>query len=124
MQVFQQVPKGRIPFYLKILLKLNLALLYWLPSSKILKICNWIGPLLVAAAESGVNQLLLFGYHGKLIKLAGGVFHTHHHLADNRLDTLISLAVKEGIPIASIREFQNEYQPKRPTSQLRINYVA
>ncbi len=86
---------------------LDLAKKYGLKPPQIIKTGNWIGPLLVAAAEEGVNQLLLFGYHGKLIKLAGGVFHTHHHLADNRLDTLISLAVKEGIPIASIREFQN-----------------
>ena len=35
---------------------------------------NWIGPLLVAAAELGVKRLLLFGYQGKLIKLAGASF--------------------------------------------------
>ncbi len=47
--------------------------------------------------EYGVEKLLLFGYHGKLIKLSGGIFHTHHHLADGRLEILTSLAVKEGI---------------------------
>ena len=39
----------------------------------------------------------MFGYHGKLIKLSGGIFHTHHHLADGRLEILTSLAVREGI---------------------------
>ena len=39
----------------------------------------------------------MFGYHGKLVKLSGGVFHTHHHLADGRLEILTSLAFREGI---------------------------
>ena len=64
---------------------------------------NWIGPLLVAAAQSGVRQLLLLGYHGKLIKLAGGIFHTHHHLADARLEVLSALAVQQGLSLESIR---------------------
>ena len=44
-----------------------------------------------------MKKLLLFGYHGKLVKLSGGVFHTHHHLADGRIEILTSLAVKERI---------------------------
>ncbi len=85
---------------------LNLALQSGIASKNIIKTGNWIGPLLVAAAKSGVKELLLFGYHGKLIKLAGGVFHTHHHLADNRFETLISLAFKEGLPFALIKDLE------------------
>ncbi|KGG22331.1 Cobalt-precorrin-6 synthase [Prochlorococcus marinus str. SS2] len=85
---------------------LDLALQYGIDSSKIIKTGNWLGPLLVAAAQEKVQQLLIFGYHGKLIKLAGGVFHTHHHLADNRLETLIAFAVKERIPLSLIKEFE------------------
>jgi len=62
-----------------------------------LKAGNWMGPLLVAAAEAGVQELLLFGYHGKLVKLAGGIFHTHHHLADGRLEVLVAQGVKLGL---------------------------
>ncbi len=76
---------------------LDLAMKFGLPAHQILKTGNWIGPLLVAAAENGVKNLLLFGYHGKLVKLSGGVFHTHHHLADGRLEILTSLAVREDI---------------------------
>ncbi len=76
---------------------MDLALQFGLPAKQIIKTGNWLGPLLVAAAENGVNKLLLFGYHGKLVKLSGGVFHTHHHLADGRLEILTSLAVREGI---------------------------
>ena len=67
--------------------------------SPVLKTGNWIGPVLVAAAEAGVKELVLFGYQGKLIKLAGGIFHTHHHLADGRLEVLTALAVDLGFPL-------------------------
>ncbi|WP_171816381.1 hypothetical protein [cyanobacterium endosymbiont of Epithemia turgida] len=40
---------------------------------------------LVTAGVQKLVSLVLFGYHGKLIKLAGGIFHTHHHLVDRRL---------------------------------------
>ncbi|WP_269623551.1 cobalt-precorrin-5B (C(1))-methyltransferase CbiD [Prochlorococcus marinus] len=86
---------------------LNLALQSGLPSKQIIKTGNWIGPLLVASAEEKVKKLILFGYHGKLIKLAGGIFHTHHHLADSRLEILIALAVKEGIPYPLIQSLQD-----------------
>jgi len=39
----------------------------------IIKVGNWIGPLLVDAAIKKVKTVILFGYHGKLIKLAGGI---------------------------------------------------
>ena len=58
---------------------------------------NWLGPVLVAAAAGGVRRLMLFGYQGKLIKLAGGIFHTHHHLADGRAEVLTALAALEGL---------------------------
>ena len=78
---------------------MDLALKFGLPVNQIIKTGNWLGPLLVAAAENGVKKLLLFGYHGKMVKLSGGVFHTHHHLADGRIEILTSLAVREGISL-------------------------
>jgi len=64
----------------------------------IIKIGNWIGPLLVEAAIKNVKTVILFGYHGKLIKLAGGIFHTHNHMADARIEILVYLAVQEKLP--------------------------
>lgn len=64
---------------------------------RIIKTANWIGPLLAEAGILGVPKILLFGYHGKLLKLAAGIFHTHHHLADGRLETLISAAARSGL---------------------------
>ena len=76
---------------------LDLAARLGVPAERLLKVGNWIGPVLVAAAEAGVRRLLLFGYQGKLLKLAGGIFHTHHHLADGRAEVLTALAALEGL---------------------------
>ena len=73
----------------------------------IIKVGNWIGPLLVDAAIKNVKTVILFGYHGKLIKLAGGIFHTHNHIADGRIETLVYLAVQENIPIEVIMKISN-----------------
>ena len=82
---------------------LDLAPQLGLPAALLLKAGNWLGPALVAAAEQGVQRLLLFGYQGKLIKLAGGIFHTHHHLADGRLEVLTALAAVQGLPTAQLQ---------------------
>ena len=73
----------------------------------IIKVGNWIGPLIVDAAIKNVKTVILFGYHGKLIKLAGGIFHTHNHLADGRIEILVYLAVKEKIPSEIIIKLSN-----------------
>ena len=65
---------------------------------QLVKTANWLGPLLVAAGLQQVPALLLFGYHGKLMKLAGGIFHTHHHLADGRLEILTAHGAAVGLP--------------------------
>jgi cobalt-precorrin-5B (C1)-methyltransferase len=66
---------------------------------QLVKGANWLGPMLLTAALAGVKNLLLFGYHGKLIKLAGGIFHTHHQMADGRLEILTAYGVQVGLPL-------------------------
>ncbi|HEY9671596.1 MAG TPA: cobalt-precorrin-5B (C(1))-methyltransferase CbiD [Waterburya sp.] len=71
---------------------------------QLVKTANWLGPLLVEAGLQQVPAILLFGYHGKLIKLAGGIFHTHHHLADGRLEILTAYCATQGVPMSSLQE--------------------
>ena len=59
---------------------------------------------MVDAALKKIKTVILFGYHGKLIKLAGGIFHTHNHLADARIEILVYLAIQEEVPIEIIRK--------------------
>ena len=53
---------------------LNLAKTYNV-DLPIIKIGNWIGPLLVDAAIKKVKTVILFGYLEKLVKLAGILVH-------------------------------------------------
>jgi cobalt-precorrin-5B (C1)-methyltransferase len=70
---------------------------------RLVKTANWLGPMLVEAGLQGVESILLFGYHGKLIKLAGGIFHTHHHLADGRLEILTAHGANAGLPTPALQ---------------------
>jgi cobalt-precorrin-5B (C1)-methyltransferase len=70
---------------------------------RVLKTANWLGSLLVEAGMQGVESILLFGYHGKLIKLAGGIFHTHHHVADGRLEILTTHCAKAGLALEHLQ---------------------
>lgn len=83
---------------------LDLALKHGVEPERRLKTANWIGPLLVEAGELGVRSILLFGYHGKLIKLAGGIFHTHHYVADARQEIMAACCVEAGLDIDIIQK--------------------
>jgi cobalt-precorrin-5B (C1)-methyltransferase len=83
---------------------LDLAQQLSINPERLIKAANWLGPLLVAAGLQGVREILLFGYHGKLLKLAGGIFHTHHHLADGRLEILTAHAACLGLPAPTLQE--------------------
>ena len=83
---------------------LDLALKLGIEPNRRLKTANWIGPLLVEAGLLGVQSILLFGYHGKLIKLAGGIFHTHHHIADGRQEIMTACGVEAGVEPHILRQ--------------------
>jgi cobalt-precorrin-5B (C1)-methyltransferase len=70
---------------------------------RLIKTANWLGSMLVEAGLQGVQTILLFGYHGKLIKLAGGIFHTHHHVADGRQEILAAYCANLGLPTPQVQ---------------------
>jgi cobalt-precorrin-5B (C1)-methyltransferase len=86
---------------------LDLSLKLGIQAERRLKTANWLGPLLVEAGQQGVKSVLLFGYHGKLLKLAGGIFHTHHHVADGRQEILAAHCGALGLPQAKIEAILN-----------------
>ncbi|XQQ05985.1 MAG: cobalt-precorrin-5B (C(1))-methyltransferase CbiD [Leptolyngbya sp. IPPAS B-1204] len=83
---------------------LDLAQSLGIKPERLLKTANWLGSMLVEAGVQNVQSILLFGYHGKLIKLAGGIFHTHHHVADARQEILAAHCAKVGLPTAEIQQ--------------------
>ncbi len=74
--------------------------------SQLVQTANWIGAMLVEAALLGITSITLIGYHGKLLKLAGGIFNTSSHLADARIDILVRAAVHVNLPIEIIQQIE------------------
>ncbi|MCA1990676.1 MAG: cobalt-precorrin-5B (C(1))-methyltransferase CbiD [Coleofasciculus sp. S288] len=83
---------------------LDLAQQLGIDAQRLIKTANWLGPMLVEAGLHQIPAILLFGYHGKLVKLAGGIFHTHHHLADGRLEILTAHCANLGLPLSVLQE--------------------
>ncbi|MEM6256176.1 MAG: cobalt-precorrin-5B (C(1))-methyltransferase CbiD [Cyanobacteria bacterium P01_D01_bin.156] len=70
-------------------------------SQHIVQTGNWLGPMLVEAGVRGAESVVLLGYHGKLVKLAGGIFNTSSHVADGKLPILAAaIAQVEEMPEA------------------------
>ncbi|MEM7067125.1 MAG: cobalt-precorrin-5B (C(1))-methyltransferase CbiD [Cyanobacteria bacterium P01_B01_bin.77] len=70
-------------------------------SQHIVQTGNWLGPMLAEAGLRGAESVMLLGYHGKLIKLAGGIFNTSSHVADGKLPIIAAaIAQVEEIPEA------------------------
>ncbi|WRH68785.1 MAG: cobalt-precorrin-5B (C(1))-methyltransferase CbiD [Planktothrix sp. GU0601_MAG3] len=86
---------------------LELAARMGISPQQMIKTANWLGPMLVCAALAEVKSILLFGYHGKLIKLAGGIFHTHHHIADGRLEILTAYCANLGLSTFDLQRIFN-----------------
>ena len=98
---------------------LNRAQQLGINPQQLVKTANWLGPLLVAAGVSSVREILLFGYHGKLIKLAGGIFHTHHHLADGRLEIFTAQCAQTGLPVQILQQLFASPTTEAALQQLR-----
>ena len=97
---------------------LDLAQRMGINPEHLVKTANWLGPLFVTAGLEQVPAILLFGYHGKLIKLAGGIFHTHHHLADGRLEILTAHCARLGLPTTVLQEVFAS-----PTTEAALQYL-
>lgn len=98
---------------------LDLAEKMGISPQQIVKTANWLGPMLVSAGIAGVQSILLFGYHGKLIKLAGGIFHTHHHIADGRLEILTAHCANLGLPTPDLQRIFNSSTAEDALQYLR-----
>jgi cobalt-precorrin-5B (C1)-methyltransferase len=98
---------------------LDLAEKMGIPASQRVKTANWLGPMLVLAGELDLDAILLLGYHGKLIKLAGGIFHTHHHVADGRQEILAAIAASQGLDGESVTRLLNQETVEAGLSWLR-----
>ncbi|WP_346354303.1 cobalt-precorrin-5B (C(1))-methyltransferase CbiD [Azotosporobacter soli] len=77
---------------------------YGLPKEAVLQTSNFIGHMLTAAEDKGVKRVLLFGHPGKLVKVAGGIFHTHNRMADGRMEIIAAYAALQQAGVEIIEE--------------------
>jgi cobalt-precorrin-5B (C1)-methyltransferase len=78
-----------------------------IPDSAIVQTGNWLGALLAEAGARGAQSVLLLGYQGKLVKLAGGIFNTSSHLADAKLEILAATVIRTGGTLADAQTVLN-----------------
>ncbi len=98
---------------------LDLARKLGINPEQLVKTANWLGPMLVEANLLGVKEILLFGYHGKLMKLAGGIFHTHHYLADGRREILAAHCAIAGLKSPDIQAVFNSATAEAALTHLK-----
>ncbi|MEH2182133.1 cobalt-precorrin-5B (C(1))-methyltransferase CbiD [Nostoc sp.] len=98
---------------------LDLARKLGINPEQLIKTANWLGPMLVEADVLGVKEILLFGYHGKLMKLAGGIFHTHHYLADGRREILAAHCAIAGLKSPDIQAVFNSATAEAALTHLK-----
>lgn len=70
------------------------------PEEMVAQMSNFVGFMLEAAVEEGFKSILLLGHIGKLVKVAGGSFHTHNRMSDGRLETMAAWLGVLGAPPA------------------------
>lgn len=77
------------------------------PEEKICICSNFVGYMLREGAALGVRKVLLGGHIGKLVKLSGGIFHTHSHVADAKNEIIASNLALLGAPTSLIIRVMN-----------------
>lgn len=70
---------------------------YGLPSAAVVQMSNFVGYLLEGCVSYGIREAILLGTAGKLLKVAGGIFHTHNRVADARREIMVAHAALAGV---------------------------
>ncbi|MEC5342027.1 cobalt-precorrin-5B (C(1))-methyltransferase CbiD [Brenneria populi] len=69
-----------------------------LDGRSVVTMSNFVGYMLQETVRLKFRHVALIGHLGKLIKVAAGIFHTHSHIADGRMETLIANLALMGAP--------------------------
>lgn len=75
-----------------------------LDGTYVVTMSNFVGYMLQEATRLKFEQVVILGHFGKLVKIAAGIFHTHSHIADARMETLIANLALIGAPLALLQE--------------------
>ncbi len=67
-----------------------------LSDDSMIKIGDHVGFMLEQCVEKGIEEVLLIGHIGKLVKVASGQFNTHNRFGDRRIETIAHYALRRG----------------------------
>jgi cobalt-precorrin-5B (C1)-methyltransferase len=74
------------------------------PEEGIVQTGDFIGYILEKAVEKGAKDIVIFGHPGKLVKLAAGIFNTHHKMGDARMEVIAAYAGAVGADTELIKK--------------------
>ncbi|TGE36097.1 cobalamin biosynthesis protein CbiD [Desulfosporosinus fructosivorans] len=83
-----------------------------IPAEAVIQMSNFVGFLLEEAAYREIEQVILLGHIGKLIKVSGGIFQTHNRFADARMEILLAHAALSGVKLDTLK-----YLAEFPTTE-------
>lgn len=89
------------------------------PEDAIVQTGDFIGYMLKKAVEKGVKSIILLGHAGKLVKLAAGIFNTHHHFGDARMEVIAAYAGAAGADIHLIAKILQSNTAEEAANLLR-----
>lgn len=89
-----------------------------LKNYSLIKTSNFIGFMLDKAIEYDMREILFVGHIGKMIKVSGGIFHTHSKVADARMEILAAYYAALGGAQDDIKNILNSI-----TTDKAIEYI-
>lgn len=78
--------------------------LFNVADDQIVQTGDFVGYMLDKAVERGFKEIVLVGHSGKLVKLAAGIFNTHHKMGDARNEVIAAYAGAVGASTQTIRQ--------------------
>ena len=66
------------------------------PNDAIVQTGDYVGYMIKGAVKKGVEEIIFVGHPGKLVKVAAGIFNTHHKVGDARMEVIAAYAASAG----------------------------
>lgn len=88
------------------------------------KCSNFIGDTIDMAGSDGMNELLLVGHLGKLVKLGAGIMNTHSRWGDARMEILCACALDAGAECGLLHQILDCVTTDEAVALLKENELA
>ncbi|MBE6876737.1 MAG: cobalamin biosynthesis protein CbiD [Ruminococcus sp.] len=75
-----------------------------IPEERSVCCSNFIGEAIDIGISLNFSRILLIGHIGKMIKLGAGIMNTHSHIADGRMETLVTCGILADVPVPVLQK--------------------